>query len=616
MSPVVKGNQNSTEAHHTKAQSATTGVYMGHGSLFEAAEAVSAGLSSAIRQMSGFGDQRSGMEGQSRKELRRAKKTISFHDESKNLRKEKPSTSFVGNHCQAIPTWTKTSGNGSSHKTSPRPSTSSSGEDVLPEGADLPTSGSSLKRKSSLSRRPRFSNKDDKSPYNSPPPMARMRDVLTQQLLITKEPRGSSVPHTPKTHEQVKAEKQRKWKTKLKQAQEKKMQERRILDGGSNIRRDAVVDGKQLANLVGIKVLDLIGQCGVIDEIPSDSDFSIDEGSGDDENSQESSSTNDSKRKSQSTGNIEAQRNDPNGEIAKSTEAIKNGDATPAITPERVSKTGEVSESTPPLVQISPDTELLGSIVSPVGVRSPVSANTGESQFLGGQNLSFPHLTPTRRSVSSPSKKDLSKSPIPRGSPGSKSCSSATMNPQNKDFVKAFVHDMVQIGFVFFWHKEKASISPASVTIRLQPGYRTSRGTYCGPSLVWEESEFESYGIDLFDIRNLERANTSQLKDYPYSMPRRTIFLRTSREHDFIFEGKTDDDAFRFVHGMRWMIARLSFNLVIGNIDVGCELLELRQHNYPAKQPHFSIIEEARRAKAMDDLTDQLIEQSVFGHFL
>jgi hypothetical protein len=48
--------------------------------------------------------------------------------------------------------------------------------------------------------------------------------------------------------------------------------------------------------------------------------------------------------------------------------------------------------------------------------------------------------------------------------------------------------------------------------------------------------------------------------------------LKLIQGRKFVFEANSEQDAAWFVHGMRWVIAQFSFNLVIGNVDVSCEL--------------------------------------------
>jgi hypothetical protein len=62
------------------------------------------------------------------------------------------------------------------------------------------------------------------------------------------------------------------------------------------------------------------------------------------------------------------------------------------------------------------------------------------------------------------------------------------------------------------------------------------------------------------------------------------------------------DDAYRFVHGMQWLISRLVFHLVMGDIDGSCELLDLGR-----LQTSSPSLREFDWSRAMDDVTDQLL---------
>ena len=155
-------------------------------------------------------------------------------------------------------------------------------------------------------------------------------------------------------------------------------------------------------------------------------------------------------------------------------------------------------------------------------------------------------------------------------------------------------------------------ITPSTVVMRVKPGCRSPEGGYCGPRLVWQESEFETYGVNLFDIQKFERARAMQLRDYPYSYPSRAVFLRMNQGPEFIFEAPTENDAMRFVHGMRWLLARLTFNLVIGNVDVVFELLDEGSSKTTAsKLTRVNWMDDSLRSVAMDDITEQLVERSV-----
>ena len=83
---------------------------------------------------------------------------------------------------------------------------------------------------------------------------------------------------------------------------------------------------------------------------------------------------------------------------------------------------------------------------------------------------------------------------------------------------------------------------------------------------------------------------------------------------EYVFETTSESATLRFIHGMKWVIARLSFNLIIGNLSVSCELLDVDRSGGSSadddgKFPK-TLKEEAQWTKAMNDATNELIEIS------
>jgi hypothetical protein len=103
------------------------------------------------------------------------------------------------------------------------------------------------------------------------------------------------------------------------------------------------------------------------------------------------------------------------------------------------------------------------------------------------------------------------------------------------------------------------------------------------------------------------------LGEKSFAMPSRCVFIRLAKGNEFVFEAESEQEAFRFVHGMKWVIARLTFNLVIGNLDVSCELVDVGLvKSSDLSSSTRSILEEAEAARAMDDVTVQMVDKSVF----
>jgi len=165
------------------------------------------------------------------------------------------------------------------------------------------------------------------------------------------------------------------------------------------------------------------------------------------------------------------------------------------------------------------------------------------------------------------------------------------------------------------WHQETSLMNPSNVTIRLRKGYRLPDGTYCAPRLIWTDlRRDQNYGFGIFDIRSLNHASIAHLHNFPYAIPGRSVLLHLKNSTSFIFEAGTEEDAVRLVRGLRSAIARLSYNLVIGNLDVSCELLDLGPGMEPKRKQRSGYLE-FDWSRAMDDVTEQLIENAVSSTF-
>jgi hypothetical protein len=178
----------------------------------------------------------------------------------------------------------------------------------------------------------------------------------------------------------------------------------------------------------------------------------------------------------------------------------------------------------------------------------------------------------------------------------------AATSPKDKNFIKYFIQEISNKGYRMMWYREPSSKQPTTVVLFLQHGHKSPiNASHSGPAMVWvDESERDQfYGVNLFDIRTLDRASHNSLSAQ-YAMPSRSIVLRLAKGNEFVFEAPTEQEAFRFVHGMKWVIARLAFNLVIGNMDVVCELVDVDKKKG-----------EATIARAMDDVTLQMVDKSI-----
>ena len=181
---------------------------------------------------------------------------------------------------------------------------------------------------------------------------------------------------------------------------------------------------------------------------------------------------------------------------------------------------------------------------------------------------------------------------------------------KDKNFIRDFISELSRFGIKMMLHKQqstpKASLAqPDKVLMRLSLGAQDlSTGIYSEPHLKILDAKDGSVSVsfDLFHIRTIEKASVMRLKAYPLALPGNCFWIR-SVDGDYVFESPDEEGAARFVHGMRWLIARLSFNLIIGNPTVGCELLE-KIHSPPGDQ---------EKERAMNDLSNHLAEKTFTG---
>jgi hypothetical protein len=187
----------------------------------------------------------------------------------------------------------------------------------------------------------------------------------------------------------------------------------------------------------------------------------------------------------------------------------------------------------------------------------------------------------------------------------------------DKNFIHSFITNATTKGTVLFLHKKSRKQSftqPSKMTALLKLGPEQADGTFGGPKFVWMAYDGIQAGrIDLFDIRAVDKATPLQLQHYPLAMPGRSFVIKMNRSPDCVFEAMDEEAALRFVHGMRWVVARLAFNLIIGNMDVSCELLDIGRHEdnkQKTRIPPQSPVEEAQWGMAMNSLTNHLVDKA------
>jgi hypothetical protein len=158
---------------------------------------------------------------------------------------------------------------------------------------------------------------------------------------------------------------------------------------------------------------------------------------------------------------------------------------------------------------------------------------------------------------------------------------------------------------------------PVKCLAFIQPGMEGEHGAFTAPQLIWKDCENDGTlaagRVDLFRIKSLSKATVLDLRDFPLAMPGRSVMVKLQqRDETYVFEMRSERDTYRFTHGMRWVIARLSFNLIIGNLGVSCELLNVAEKDHQFNSEGLSLYEpefpttvgvEAKWTRAMNDVT-------------
>jgi hypothetical protein len=145
---------------------------------------------------------------------------------------------------------------------------------------------------------------------------------------------------------------------------------------------------------------------------------------------------------------------------------------------------------------------------------------------------------------------------------------------------------------------------PHQVVVFIEVGFLKGDGNYAGPRLAWYSREGETKSaIDLLDIQSIEIATPIQLQEYPFAIPGNSLILRfhNMTGADLVLESPNVQEAMRFIHGLQWVVARMTFNLIIGNPLITCELLDVA--------PSLD-----KSSKAMNDVTNQMIEKSLYQY--
>jgi hypothetical protein len=151
------------------------------------------------------------------------------------------------------------------------------------------------------------------------------------------------------------------------------------------------------------------------------------------------------------------------------------------------------------------------------------------------------------------------------------------------------MQDIINNGIILVWHRPRSSTSAKLFKkVRLTIQISDTENGDIEPNLVWEslEDRRREYQvpsrdkISLFDIVSIEKASESlNLNAFPHATADSSILITMNEGKVCLFEAKNTEQARKIIHGLRWIEARLAFNIIIGNFNVCSEMLSINGHN-------------------------------------
>jgi len=157
------------------------------------------------------------------------------------------------------------------------------------------------------------------------------------------------------------------------------------------------------------------------------------------------------------------------------------------------------------------------------------------------------------------------------------------------------------------------------------------------PNLIWSDMDakdtdneendnggtLQQQQCSLLDIASVYNATNTMMEDlttwYPYvKFPNNCLLLQLNDGTTHLFEAKDATDAKKVIHGLRWIVARFSFNLIMGNRMVCTELLPNRTTRIRPLAAPQSFLETTPTdddgtvtSVTWNSVTNQLVEKSL-----
>lgn len=107
--------------------------------------------------------------------------------------------------------------------------------------------------------------------------------------------------------------------------------------------------------------------------------------------------------------------------------------------------------------------------------------------------------------------------------------------------------------------------------------------------------------LSLFDIASIQRAADSlNLNAFPHAIPDHSILITLTDSSCFLFEAPDIENARTFMRGLRWIEARMTFNIIVGNMNVCSEMFITNEQSC---EGHLT-------AEVFQEMTSQLVDKA------
>ena len=155
--------------------------------------------------------------------------------------------------------------------------------------------------------------------------------------------------------------------------------------------------------------------------------------------------------------------------------------------------------------------------------------------------------------------------------------------------------DITGDGIELDWHRPRLNAESSRLVfkaiVHIQISDTNDSDGHEEPNLIWEIMEDERASrrtmsqvvrrekLSLFDILSIERATESlEMKAFPHADPDLSILITLNDSSCYLFEAPDLDTTRKVMHGLKWMEARMVYNIIVGNMHNCSEMLTTNKH--------------------------------------